>query len=92
MNRILGARVSGLGYVLRENTAVAVPAPARAVNEPYSGEYGSIDGDHFNRLSHSHALYKIDNGTVYDIIEHGTRWTFCDEGCDRPACRCSSMG
>ena len=73
VNRILGARVSGLGYVLRENTAVVVPAPARAVNEPYSEEYGSIDGDHFNRLSHSHALYKIDNGTVYDIIEHGTR-------------------
>lgn len=75
VNRILGARTSGLGYVLREATAVATPAPARAVNEPYSEEYGSIDGDHYNRLSHSHALFKIDNGTIYDIIEHGTRGT-----------------
>ena len=74
-NRILGARTSGLGYILCETTAVATPAPARAVNEPYSEEYGSIDGDHYNRLSHSHALFKIDNGMIYDIIEHGTRGT-----------------
>ena len=73
VNRILSARISGLGYVLRENTAVELPAPARAVNEPYSEIYGSIEGDHYNRLSHDHALFKIDNGTVFDIIEHGSR-------------------
>ena len=62
-NCILGARTAGLEYVLRDDTAVAILAPVCAVDEPYSEEYGSLDGDYFNRLSHTHTLIKIDNGS-----------------------------
>jgi hypothetical protein len=43
------------------------------VDEPHSEEYGSIEGDQTHRLSHTHALFKVDNAEVFDIIEQGVR-------------------
>ena len=62
-------------YVVCEIEAVYVTVPARALDEPHSEEYGSIEGDLTNRLSHTHALYKVDNAEVFDIIEQGIRGT-----------------
>ena len=75
LNRRVGARCAGLSYVVRENEAVSATVPARALNEPHSEEYGSIEGDLTMRLSHSHALFKVDNAEVFDIIEQGVRGT-----------------
>jgi hypothetical protein len=47
--------------------------PPRAVDEPHSEKYGSIKGDHANRLSHTHALLKINNAKVFDMIEMAVR-------------------
>ena len=47
--------------------------PACAVDEPHSEEYGSIEGDQTHRLSHAHALFKVDNAKVFDIIKQGVR-------------------
>ena len=41
------------------------------MDEPHSEEYGSIEGDQAHRLSHTHALFKVDNAKVFDIIEQG---------------------
>jgi hypothetical protein len=34
-----------------------------------SEEYGSIKGDQAHRLSHTHALFKVDNAEVFDLAE-----------------------
>ena len=73
LNRRVGVRDAGLSYVVREIAAVSNILPARAVDEPHSEEYGSIEGDQTHRLSHTHALFKLDNAEVFDIIEQGVR-------------------
>ena len=73
LNRRVGVRNAGLSYVIRENAAVSPTVPARATDEPHSEEYGSIEGDQTHRLSHTHALFKVDNADVFDIIEQGVR-------------------
>ncbi len=45
-----------------------VPPPC-AVDEPHLEKYGSIEGDQANCLSHTHALFKIDNAEVFNMIE-----------------------
>lgn len=75
LNRRVEARRAGLLYVVCDNEAVSVTAPVRAVVEPHSEEYGSIEGDLTHRLSHTHALYKVDNTDVFDVIEQGVRGT-----------------
>ena len=37
------------------------------------GSSGSVLKDMISRSSHKHALYKIDNATVYNLIEQDTR-------------------
>ena len=73
LNRRVGVRNAGLSYVVREVAAVSVIVPARALDEPHSEEYGSIEGDQTHRLSHTHALFKVNNAEVFDIIEQGVR-------------------
>jgi hypothetical protein len=47
------------------------------LDEPHSEEYGSIEGDltHCLSLSHTHALFKVDNAEVFENIEQGVRGT-----------------
>lgn len=74
VNCILGARMAGLDYVLCDDTVViAIQVFTCAADKPYSEEYSSIEGDHLHRLSHTHAVFKINNGQVFDIIKQGTR-------------------
>ena len=57
LNCRVGVRDTGLSYVVREIAAVSNTVPARAVDEPHSEEYGSIEGDQTHCLSHTHALF-----------------------------------
>ena len=66
-------RKAGLSYVVQEIAAVSNTLPACAVDEPHSEEYGSIEGNQTHRLSHTHALFKVDNSEVFDIIKQGVR-------------------
>ena len=75
LNRRVGSRRAGLSYVVRDNETVSLIVPERAVGEPHSEEYGSIEGDLTHRLRHTYALYKVDNAEVFDIIETGVRGT-----------------
>jgi hypothetical protein len=69
----VGVRDAPLGYVVRAKAIVpAVPPPLQA-GEPHSEEHGSIEGDLVGRMTHNHALFKVDNGSVFDFIEISMR-------------------
>ena len=62
-----------LEYVVRAEAIVpTIPSPLQA-GEPHSEQHGSIKGDLIARMTHNHALFKVDNGTVYSMIESSTR-------------------
>ena len=69
-----GARGCTLAYLLRPNSAVDAAAPDLLPNQPYSS-CGSIEAEMTERLSHSHALYPIDNATLYAELEEALRGT-----------------
>ncbi len=45
-------------------------APPRQAGEPHSEVNESIEGNMAARMSHTHALYKIDNGLVFNLVEN----------------------
>lgn len=70
----LGVRDAPLSYVIRE-VAIVPPAPPIETGKPYSTEHGSVKHEMIARLSHQHALFKVDNAAVFDDIEEATRGT-----------------
>jgi hypothetical protein len=52
---------------------VAVITPPHQAGEPHSEIYESIEADLTACLSHAHALFTVDNGTVFNLIESSTR-------------------
>jgi hypothetical protein len=75
LTQTIGVRNAPLAYIIRDEAIVNPVPPVLAVGEPFAEEYGSIEGEMIARLSHSHALYKSDNGQVFDIIESALRGT-----------------
>jgi hypothetical protein len=73
LGKKVGVRDAPLSYIVRPVGTVAVISPPRQAGEPHSKMYESIEGDLTARLSHAHALLKVDNGTVFDLIELSTR-------------------
>ena len=69
----IGVRTCPLSYVIREEEAVPVTAPPLHLNCPYSTEHGSLKAEMVARYSHDHALFKTDNGLIFDDIEEATR-------------------
>jgi hypothetical protein len=69
LGRKVGVRQASLTYVVREESMVDVVPPPCAVDEPHLEKYGSIKRDQANCLSHTHALFKINNAEVFDMIE-----------------------
>jgi hypothetical protein len=67
----LGAQDTPLSYVIREDANVP-PAPPTETGKPYSTEHGSMKHEMIARLSHQHALFKVDNAAVFDDIEEAT--------------------
>ena len=75
LNRVIGARMIPLAYVIRIDPQVPGPAPTLAPNQPHSTETGSVEGELIARASHTHALFRDDNSVVYYHMEEATRGT-----------------
>ena len=73
LNAVVGVRNAPLAYVIRDEPTVAPVAPALVLGEPFSADAGSVEGEMISRLDHSHALFKSDNGNVFDMIEAALR-------------------
>lgn len=71
----IGVRNAPLSYVIREDATVPAAAPAIATGQPHSIDHGSVRGEMIARLSHTHALFRDDNASVFDDIEEATRGT-----------------
>jgi hypothetical protein len=69
----VGVRNAPVAYVVRAVAAVDVNPPARQDGDPHSEETGSIEGDLTARMTHNHPLFKVDNGSVFDMIEIAVR-------------------
>ena len=69
----IGVRMCPLSYVLRDEAAVPAPAPNLEVRVPYSALHGSIKAEMVARYSHTHALFAVDNASIFDDIEEATR-------------------
>lgn len=69
----VGVRNAPVAYVVRAVAAVDVIPPARQAGDPHSEETGSIEGDLTARMIHNHPLFKVDNGSVFDMIEIAVR-------------------
>ena len=75
LNRVIGARMIPLAYVIRIDPQVLGPAPTLAANQSHSTEHGSVEGELIARASHTHALFRDDNSVVYYHLEEATRGT-----------------
>ena len=75
LQRVIGARMIPLAYVIRETVDVADPPPPLAENQPYSTVHGSVEEELIARADHTHALFRDDNASVYYNLEEATRTT-----------------
>jgi hypothetical protein len=64
---------SPLSYDVRLDANVSAIAPPRQAGEPHSKMYALIEGDLTAHLSHTHTLFKVDNGTVFNLVESSTQ-------------------
>jgi hypothetical protein len=76
LHQKVGGRNCPLEYVVHEISLVAVVCFPLEPNKPHSTEHvRSIKGDMIACMSHTHHLFKVDNGAVYELIKnavHGT--------------------
>ena len=70
---VIGARGIPIIYLLRETEVVDPNPPALAAGEPHSDTHGSVEDELIARASHSHALCKVDLGTLFDALETALR-------------------
>ena len=75
VNRVIGARMIPLAYVIRIDPEVPGNAPPLAANQPHSTEHGTVEGELVARAAHTHALFRDDNSVVYYHLEEATRGT-----------------
>jgi hypothetical protein len=65
-SQVHGARYVPLMYVIRKDVAITDPLPTLVQGKPYSAGNGSLEAEMVaTAASHTHALYRIDNATVY---------------------------
>ena len=69
----IGARNAPLAYVIREDAAVPAADPDLVPNAPHSTLHVSLKEKMIYRLSHIHALFRGDNGSVFGDMEAATR-------------------
>jgi hypothetical protein len=74
LHRKIGVRMVPLAYVVRD-LVVPGEAPALAVGLPHSAEHGSVEDEMIARASHTNALFRDDNSSVYYLLEEATRGT-----------------
>ncbi len=73
LGKKVGVRNAPLSYLVHLYSNVLAIAPPRQAGEPHSEMDKLIEGDLTARLLHTHALFKIDNGTVFDLVESTTQ-------------------
>jgi hypothetical protein len=73
LGKKVGVRNAPLLYVVRAVTDVPAIAPPCQAGEPHSEKNESIEGNMAARMSHTHALYKIDIGSVFNLVENAVR-------------------
>ncbi len=69
LNQVIGVRYAPLSYVICETATVDPVPPVRMLDEPFAEINGSVEGEMIARMSHTHPLFKSDNGQVFDVIE-----------------------
>ncbi len=69
----VGVRNAPLSYVVHLDANVPAISPPRQAGEPHSKMYELIEEDLTVRLLHTHALLKVDNGTVFNLVELSTQ-------------------
>ena len=72
-NRVIGARMIPLAYVIHNDPQVPGLAPQLAPNQSHSTEHGSVEGELIARASHTHVLFRDDDSVVYYHLEEATR-------------------
>ena len=75
LNRVIGVRIIPLSYVIRQDVEVPGAAPPLLLNQPHSIQHGSVEEELIARASHTHALYRDNNASVYHYLEEATRST-----------------
>ena len=75
LNRVIGARMIPLAYVIQIDPQVPGNTPPLAANQPHSTEHGSVEAELIARAAHTHALFREDNSVVYYHLEEATRGT-----------------
>ena len=75
LNRVIGARMIPLAYVIQIDPQVPGNATPLAANQPHLTEHGSVEGEVVARAAHTHALFRDDNSVVYYHLEEATRGT-----------------
>jgi hypothetical protein len=73
LGKKVGVCNAPLSYVVHLDSNVPAIAPPCQAEEPHSKMYKLIERDLTARLSHTHALFKVDNGTVFDLVKSSTR-------------------
>ena len=64
LHRCIGASYNPLGYIIREHATPPAIAPVLAVNQPYSTEHASSEGELIARASHNDTLCRDDNAMM----------------------------
>ena len=75
LNRVIGVRMIPLDYCIREDDQVPAMAPPLAPDQPHSIVHGSVEAELTARATHTHALYRDDNATLFHYLEEATRST-----------------
>ena len=75
LRQCFGVRSIPLIYVTRDEVAVPAVVPPLAAGQPHSTVAGSVEEELIARASHTHALFREDNGLVYFKLEVATRGT-----------------
>jgi hypothetical protein len=73
LGKKVGVHNAPLSYVVCLDANVPAIAPPCQAGEPHSKMYELIEGDLTACLLHTHALFKVDNGTVYNLLELSTQ-------------------
>ena len=74
LHRIIGVREIPLAYIIRPEATVQ-PIGEISDDSPHSQEHGAIELELIARASHTHALFREDNSTLYYKVEEATRGT-----------------
>jgi hypothetical protein len=73
LEKKVGVCNAPLSYIVCLNSNVPAIAPPHQAGEPHSEMYESIEGDLTACLLYTHTLFKVNNGTVFNLVELSTR-------------------